>query len=94
MQAIGLVELPSVTAAVNILDTMCKTSDIKFLTWERKQGGRLVTIIVQGDVSAVEEAVCAAVKTAIIKPVAYAVIPNPHEETMKIINLSTQKMKK
>lgn len=88
MKSIGLVELPSVTAAIDILDTMCKTSDVEFVTWERKQGGRLVTVIIQGDVAAVKAAVDTAVTQAIIKPVAYAVIPNPHEETMKIINLS------
>ena len=47
---------------------------------ERKLGGRLVTLIIQGDVSAVNEAVEAAVAGAIKKPASYAVIARPHEE--------------
>ena len=49
----GLIEVPSTTAAIDALDIMCKTADVEFVTWEKKLGGRLVTIIVQGNVSAV-----------------------------------------
>ena len=44
----GFIEISGVTAAISALDIMCKTADVEFVTWERKQGGRLVTIIVQG----------------------------------------------
>ena len=47
----GFIEISGVTAAVDALDIMCKTADVEFVAWERKLGGRLVTIIVQGDVS-------------------------------------------
>ena len=57
-----------------------------------KLGGRLVTVIVQGSVSSVTEAVEAAVAQALITPVSHAVIPNPHEETMRIVNLSASRM--
>ena len=87
-EALGFVEISGVVAAVDALDIMCKTSEVKFLTWERKMGGRLVTIIVQGDVSAVKEAVEAATANAIKKPVCHAVIANPHEEILKIIEKS------
>lgn len=92
MKSLGLIEVPSVTAAVDCLDIMCKTADVEFVTWERKLGGRLVTVIVQGSVSAVTEAVEAAVAQAVITPVSHAVIANPHEETMRIVNLSTSRM--
>ena len=49
----GLIEIPSTTAAIDVLDIMCKTADVEFVTWEKKLGGRLVTIIVEGEVSAV-----------------------------------------
>ena len=81
MKSLGMIEVPSVTAAVDCLDIMCKTADVEFVTWERKLGGRLVTVIVQGSVSSVTEAVEAAVAQALITPVSHAVIPNPHEET-------------
>ena len=60
MKAIGLVELPNCTDAIQALDVMLKTADVQFLTWEKKLGGRLVTLIVQGNVAAVTEAVEAA----------------------------------
>ena len=41
----GFIEISGVTAAISALDIMCKTADVEFVTWERKQGGRLVTII-------------------------------------------------
>ena len=57
MNSLGFIEVSSVTGAVDALDIMCKTADVQFVTWERKLGGRLVTIIVQGTVSAVQAAV-------------------------------------
>lgn len=92
MKSLGFVEISGVTAAINALDTMCKTADVEFVTWERKFGGRLVTIIVQGDVSAVKAAVDSAIETALIKPCATAVIPSPHEETIKMVNFSAKRI--
>lgn len=93
MKSLGFIEIQSVTAALEALDTMCKTADVEFVTWERKMGGRLVTVIVQGDVAAVTEAVNAAANNAMIKPCVYAVIPNPHEETRRMVDLSASRMK-
>lgn len=73
MKAIGLIELPNCTDAIQALDVMLKTADVKFLTWEKKLGGRLVTIIVQGEVSSVTEAVEAAKHRAVGRIVASAV---------------------
>ena len=89
--ASGLGEL---VAAINALDIMCKTADVELASWERKLGGRLVTLIVQGDVSAVTAAVNAAVEQAIKKPASYAVIANPHEEIVKLVELSASRWKK
>ena len=80
----GFIEITGVVAAMDALDIMCKTADVELASWERKLGGRLVTIIVQGDVAAVTEAVEAAATNAIKKPASYAVIANPHEEIVKI----------
>ena len=94
MKAIGLIELPNCTDAIQALDVMLKTADVKFLTWEKKPGGRLVTIIVQGEVSSVTEAVEAAKHRAVGRIVASAVIANPHEETMKLVEVSARKYAK
>ena len=56
--------------------------------------GRLVTLIVQGDVSAVTEAVETAAAKAIKKPASYAVIARPHEEIVKLVELSASRWKK
>ena len=94
MKAIGLIELPNCTDAIQALDVMLKTADVKFLTWEKKLGGRLVTIIIQGEVSSVTEAVEAAKHRAVGRIVASAVIANPHEETMKLVEVSARKYAK
>ena len=99
MQALGFVEISGVTAAVDALDIMCKAAEVEFVTWERKLGGRLVTIIVTGSISAVTAAVeNAAVENAaamaIKKPVATAIIANPHEETRRLVELSASRLQK
>ena len=90
----GFIEISGVTAAISALDIMCKTADVEFVTWERKQGGRLVTIIVQGEVAAVTQAVETAANNAIKKPVAYTVIANPNEETVKMVQFSASRLTK
>ena len=94
MKSLGLIEVSSVTGAVDCLDIMCKAADVKLVTWERKFGGRLGTVIVTGDVSAVTAAVESAAKNALIKPVAKAVIASPHEETVRLLNLSAARLQK
>ena len=89
----GFIEITGVVAAVNALDIMCKTADVELASWERKLGGRLVTIIVEGDVAAVTAAVNAAVDGAIKKPASYAVIARPHEEIVKLVELSASRWK-
>lgn len=94
MNSLGLVEVQSTTAAIDCLDIMCKAADVSFVTWERKLGGRLVTVIVEGSISAVQAAVDAAEESAIIKPAASAVIASPHSETERMVLLSASRLLK
>ncbi len=80
--SLGFIEISGVVAAVDALDIMCKTSGVELATWERKLGGRLVTIVVKGDVASVTEAV----ETA-----ASGIIANPHEEILRLVNLSASR---
>ena len=90
----GLIEISGVVAAVDALDIMCKAADVTLSTWERKLGGRLVTIIVEGEVAAVTAAVEAA-RTQAIKPLAsYGVIANPHEEIVAQVKKSASRFMK
>jgi len=93
-RSLGFIEISGVVAAVDALDIMCKSANVKFETWERKLGGRLVTIIISGDVAAVSAAVENASKLAIKKPVASLVIAAPHSETWRMVELSATRWKK
>ena len=91
--SLGFIEISGVVAATDALDIMCKTAEVEFVTWEKKLGGRLVTVIVQGNVAAVTEAVDTACNLCIKKPVAKAVIANPHEEIVRIAQKSASRLK-
>ena len=91
-RALGFVELPSLCNAINTLDMMLKTATVTLETWEKKLGGRLVTIIVSGSVSSVEAVVEAAKLNFDIKST--LVIATPHAETLKMVQLSAKKYAK
>jgi microcompartment protein CcmL/EutN len=93
MKSLGLIEVSGVTGAIDCLDIMCKSADVEFVTWERKLGGRLVTVVVQGDVSAVTAAVENACANGLVKPCAHAVIASPHEETRRLLEISAARIK-
>ena len=93
-QSYGFFEVTGVVAAMDALDIMCKAGNVQIASWERKLGGRLVTIIIQGDVASVNEAMEAAVAKCIKKPCSYAVIPRPHEEITRLVELSASRWNK
>ena len=94
MNSLGFVEVSGVTAAIDSLDIMCKSADVSLVSWERKLGGRLVTLIITGSVSAVQAAVENASAKCIKKPAAVAVIANPHPETVRLTLLSAKRLEK
>ena len=94
MKSLGFVEVSGVTAAIDALDIMCKSADVSLVSWERKLGGRLVTLIITGSVSAVQAAVDSAAESCIKRPCAVAVIANPHPETVKLAELSAKRLEK
>ena len=87
--ALGFIELPGLSNAINALDTMLKAAAVTFKTWEKKLGGRLVTIIVSGSVASVTAAVEAAKQNYDIKSA--LVIAAPHPETLKMVEVSANK---
>ena len=89
----GFIEITGVVAALDALDIMCKTADVDLVTWERKLGGRLVTMVIQGEIAAVRQAVEAACTKAIKKPVSYGVIANPHPEIVRLVHLSASRFR-
>ena len=94
MKALGFIEVSGVVAAVDALDIMCKSSSVEFVTWERKLGGRMVTVIVTGTVSDVTEAIACAKRSGKAPIAASNVIPNPHDETIRLVELSASRLQK
>ena len=92
-KALGFIEITGVVAAMDALDIMCKAADVSLATWERKLGGRLVTLVVEGDVDAVRASVEAAIEGALKKPVSTGILPNPHPEIVKMVELSASRFK-
>lgn len=90
-KAYGFVEITGVTAALDAVDIMGKAADVSLASWERKLGWRLVTLIIEGDISSVTTAVDAVVENCIKKPTLHAVIANPHEEIVKMVQLSASR---
>lgn len=86
-RAIALIEVQSLAAAIEGLDTMLKTANVRLVHIERRLGGRMVTIIVDGDVADVQEAAlagkAAAARVGTVK--LCEVIPRPHPEVQKFI---------
>ena len=71
---------------------LAQTAEVELVTWEKKLGGRLVTIIIRGDVSAVTQAIETAAANAIKEPAAYVVIASPHEEVIRMVNQSANRV--
>lgn len=93
MNAVGIIEVSGMVAALEATDAMLKTADVSIITWEKKLGGRLVSIVITGDISSVKEAIEQGEATAnrITKTVAKAFINNPHDEVIKIMKVSASK---
>jgi len=86
-KAIALLEVQALVAAIAGLDAMLKTADVRLVHIERRLGGRLVTIVVDGSVSDVQEAARAGKAAAdkVGKVKLCEVIPRPHPEILKFI---------
>ena len=88
MTAYGFVEVTGVTAAITLLDEMVKGANVTPVTWEKKWGGRLVSVLVKGDTAAVQAAIDIANASGFKKPVLSGVLSNPHEEVVRLIGKS------
>ena len=87
MKAIALLEVQAMVAAITGLDAMVKAADVNLIHVEKRLGGRLVTVVVEGEVSAVMAALeagkVAASQVGNVK--CCEVIARPHPEVMKLL---------
>lgn len=91
--SLGLIEVQALGHAIYVLDAMTKAADVEFVATERRLGGRLVTLVVKGEVSAVTASVEAGKEIArefgCLK--AAEVIARPHKEILKFLHLDEEK---
>lgn len=85
-QAIGMIETLGMVPAIYGADFMLKAADVELISYENV-GSTLVTVIVKGDVAAVEAAVAAGAKAAasIGKLTVSNVIPRPIKAVADIV---------
>lgn len=87
-KAIALLEVQAMVTAIVGLDAMVKAADVQLIHVEKRLGGRLVTVVVAGSVSAVEAAAEAGKAAAAqVGPVKLCeVIARPHPQVMRFLN--------
>jgi ethanolamine utilization protein EutM len=85
-QALGLIETMGLAAATEAADAMVKSANVHLVS-RQQVGGGLITILVSGDVGAVQAAVSAgrAAAEKIGKVASAHVIARPHEEILDIL---------
>ena len=86
-QAIALLEVQALVTAIAGLDAMVKAANVKLIHVEKRLGGRLVTVVVEGSVSDVTAALEAGkVAAAEVGNVKLAeVIARPHPDVMSFL---------
>ncbi len=85
-QALGLVETMGLVVATEAADAMLKAANVRLVS-KQQVGGGLITILVAGDVGAVQAAVDAGrvAALAVGRVVSAHVIPRPHDEIRDIL---------
>ncbi len=85
--AIALLEVQALVAAIAGLDAMVKAANVKLIHVEKRLGGRLVTVVVEGSVSdvtaALEAGKAEAAKVGNVKLA--EVIARPHPDVMSFL---------
>ena len=86
-KAIALLEVQAMVAVIAGLDAMVKAADVRLIHVEKRLGGRLVTLVVDGSVSDVTAALEAGREAAAqVGNVKLAeVIARPHPEVTKFL---------
>jgi len=88
--ALGMIETKGLVAAIEAADTMVKAANVTLIGKEQVGGG-YVSVMVRGDVGAVQAATDAGAEAAraIGELISVHVIPRPHSELEKILKDSS-----
>lgn len=85
-EALGLIETRGLVGSIEAADTMVKAANVELVGYEQVGGG-YVTVMVRGDVGAVQAATDAGAEAAarVGEVVSVHVIPRPHAEVETIL---------
>lgn len=85
-ESLGMIETKGLVVAIEVADAMAKSANVSLIGYE-KVGSGLITVMVRGDVGAVQAAVEAgrAAGERIGTVVATQVIPRPHIDTESLL---------
>ncbi|GAB2569030.1 BMC domain-containing protein [Gracilibacillus alcaliphilus] len=86
--SLGVIETRGLTAAIEAADAMLKAANVEIVGSE-KIGSGLVSVIIKGDVGAVKAATEVGAEAAgrVGEVVAVHVIPRPHSDVNKLLQL-------
>jgi microcompartment protein CcmL/EutN len=86
MNALGMIETKGYVAAVEAVDAMAKSANVKLIGME-KAGGGLVSVFIQGEVGAVKAAIDSGTAAAkkVGEVISVHVIPRPHADTESLL---------
>ncbi|WP_058307997.1 BMC domain-containing protein [Gracilibacillus massiliensis] len=87
--SLGVIETRGLTASIEAADAMLKAANVEVVGSE-KIGSGLVSVIIKGDVGAVKAATEVGAEAAgrVGEVVAVHVIPRPHSDVNKLLNLT------
>lgn len=90
-KAVGFVETRGLIGAIEAADAMVKAAEVRIVEY-RQVGSGLISIVIQGDVAAVQAAVQAGSMAAekVGELISVNVIPRPNEELAKLLPLQGQ----
>ncbi|MHA1512509.1 MAG: BMC domain-containing protein [Candidatus Hodarchaeales archaeon] len=91
MEALGFLETKGRIGAIIVTDAALKAADVRLISLKRVSGG-LVTVIIEGKIAAVNEAIESAKKQACIVScdLLTSTIPRPAAETIELVNKHTR----
>ncbi|MHA1237098.1 MAG: BMC domain-containing protein [Candidatus Hodarchaeales archaeon] len=91
MEALGFLETRGRIGAVVVTDAALKAADVRLVSLKRVSGG-LVTVIIEGKIAAVNEAIESAKKQArvISCDLLTNTIPRPAKETVEMVTENTR----
>jgi ethanolamine utilization protein EutM len=89
ISSLGLIEVVGLVGAIEAADTAVKAANVRVIDYELTKGGGMVTVKIEGEVSAVKAAVDAAVMAAerLTTVVSQLVIARPSAEVAKMVEV-------